>query len=119
MIDGMNLIATMSVVAIVIIVLLLRRAIYPASAGKPLEHPEGFARLLLSEILMYEGKSVNDAFERRSIYGSLKEEIDRSREMFLDRFPGQEAVFHDSIVAILARGDVDRLGPDYPYRTSR
>jgi hypothetical protein len=83
------------------------------------QEPERFARLLLAEIRLYAGKKVDDAWSRRAVYGELKGDIDRAREMYLRRFPTSEPVFYDALISVLARGDAGRLGNDYPYARAR
>ena len=78
------------------------------------EDARRFARLLVSEIKLYNEEEVNEGRVSNNLYHRLKEEIDRSLEMFERRFPPEvlEAhdYFHDELVRILADGDVDALG---------
>jgi len=77
-----------------------------------------FARLLVSEIKLYNEQKVIDGRERRDIYDRLKRDIDRSREMYEKRISpwisSKYDYFHDEVVRILADGDPERLGSDYP-----
>jgi hypothetical protein len=77
-----------------------------------------FARLLVSEIKLYNEQKVKDGFERGDLYERLREEIDRSRQMYAKRVHPSVAprydYFHHELVATLARGDDARLGADYP-----
>ncbi len=77
-----------------------------------------FARLLVSEIKLYNEQRLLEARVDRKIYLRLKRDIDRSREMYEKRFPsfGPHNVdyFHDEIVRILADNDSAKLGAEYP-----
>lgn len=78
------------------------------------EEAKRFARLLVSEIRLYNEQAVIEGRQTRDIYQRLKEDIDRSREMFEQRVPadvrGQSNYFFDELVRILADGDTDALG---------
>ena len=77
-----------------------------------------FARLLVSEIKLYNEQKVTDGRESGNIYEQLKEAIDRSREMYEKRV--QPAVaskfdyFHYEVVNSLADGQAANLGAGYP-----
>ena len=77
-----------------------------------------FARLLVSEIKLYNEQKVKDGFERGDLYERLREEIDRSRQMYAKRVHPSVAprydYFHHELVATLAKGDDARLGAGYP-----
>ncbi len=78
------------------------------------EEARRFARLLVSEIRLYNEQAVVEGRQTRDIYQRLKEDIDRSREMFEQRVPAevraQSNYFYDELVRILADGDTDALG---------
>ncbi len=78
------------------------------------EEARRFARLLVSEIRLYNEQAVQDGRTAHDIYHRLKEDIDRSREMFEQRVPGDvrsgSNYFYDELVRILADGDPDALG---------
>ncbi len=77
-----------------------------------------FARLLISEIKLYNEQRVVEGRENRDIYVRLKRDIDRSREMYRKRVSPQVSrkvdYFHDEIVRILGENDASTLGSDYP-----
>jgi hypothetical protein len=77
-----------------------------------------FAKLLVSEIELYNKTKVADGRENRDLYKRLKSDIDRSRLTFEKRFgkgPIQQVdYFHDELVKILAQNDTALLGPEYP-----
>ena len=111
-------IAPLAVLAAIIIVagaLFLLRRVAPGSAMNRLTNPEGFAAMVVAEIKMYHGRAVETAFQESAIYRTFKDDIDRSRKMFLQKFPDAEAAFYAALVRILANGQPDRLGSDYPY----
>ena len=78
------------------------------------EEARRFARLLVSEIRLYNEQAVQAGKVSRDIYQRLKEDIDRSREMYEQRVAsdvrGKSNYFHDELVRILADGEADALG---------
>jgi hypothetical protein len=77
-----------------------------------------FARLLVSEIKLYNEHHVLEGRENRDLYLRLKRDIDRSREMYEKRVSTQVSrridYFHDEIIRILGDNDPSTLGSDYP-----
>jgi hypothetical protein len=77
-----------------------------------------FARLLVSEIKLYNEPRVKEGREARDLYDRLREAIDRSREMYDKRVHHLVAMrfdyFHFELVNTLAEGDEDKLGNSYP-----
>ncbi len=72
------------------------------------------ARLLVSEIKLYNEKKVEEGRVANDLYARLKDDIDRSRQVFEERTP--EAIrregdfFRDELVRILADGRPEALG---------
>src|SRR5262249_10829508 len=77
-----------------------------------------FARLLVSEIKLYNPDKVIDGKEAKDLYERLREAIDRSREMYNQRVEAPVSdkfdYFHYELVNGLAEGDESRLGSSYP-----
>lgn len=77
-----------------------------------------FARLLVSEIKLYNEQKVADGRQSGDLYDRLREAIDRSREMYDKRVqqPVSEKFdyFHYELVSSLAEGDDVKLGASYP-----
>lgn len=77
-----------------------------------------FARLLVSEIKLYNEAKVAEGRLNRDLYDRLKEDIDRSRQMYDKRVNPIVAAkfdyFYDELVSSLAEGDASRLGADCP-----
>ncbi len=77
-----------------------------------------FARLLVSEIKLYNEHHVLEGRENKDLYLRLKRDIDRSREMYEKRVSAQVSrridYFHDEIIRILGDNDPTTLGSDYP-----
>ena len=77
-----------------------------------------FARLLVSEIKLYNENPVAEGRANRDLYLRLKRDIDRSREMYEKRVSPTVSkkidYFHDEIVRILGDNDPSTLGSDYP-----
>jgi hypothetical protein len=78
------------------------------------EEARRLARLLVTEIKLYNEEKVEQSRERGNIYGALREEIDRSRRIFEERVApelrAEADYFHDELVRILAGGDSSTLG---------
>jgi hypothetical protein len=78
------------------------------------EEARRFARLLVSEIKLYNEDEVERGRAEKDIGARLKEDIDRSREMYEKRIPADvrqgHDYFRDELVRILADGDADALG---------
>ena len=77
-----------------------------------------FAKLLISEIELYSKVKVSAGRKNKDLYGSLKTDLQRSRQTYEKRFAKTQAsrhdYLHDEIVRILANDDASILGPDYP-----
>jgi hypothetical protein len=80
-----------------------------------------FARLLVSEIKLYNEQKVAEGRSQSDLYDRLREYIDRSREMYDKRVKPEVALrydyFHQELVSTLAEGDVAKLGVNYPGAT--
>ena len=77
-----------------------------------------FARLLVSEIKLYNEQKVSEGRNQSDIYDRLREDIDRSRQMYDKRVAPPVAArhdyFHQELVNTLAEGDPAKLGRSYP-----
>ena len=77
-----------------------------------------FARLLVTEIKLYNEDAVAEGRESSDLYSRLQADIDRSREMYEKRAHPQiqEKIdyFHEQLIVLLAREEPSRMGPDYP-----
>jgi len=77
-----------------------------------------FARLLVSEIKLYNEQKVKDGRSGSDLYDRLREDIDRSRQMYDKRVAPPVAArhdyFHQELVNTLAEGDPHKLGANYP-----
>lgn len=80
-----------------------------------------FARLLVSEIKLYNEQKVQEGRSQGDIYERLREDIDRSRQMYDKRVAPPVAsrydYFHQELVNTLAEGDSAKLGGGYPGAT--
>jgi len=87
-----------------------------SSFGNEAQHEEArrLARLLVSEIKLYNEEQVEEGRRNRDIYERLKEDIDRSRQMYDERVDPQilrsTDYFYQELVRILAAGDSKALG---------
>lgn len=77
-----------------------------------------FARLLVSEIKLYNEQKVKEGREANDLYERLREAIDRSREMYDKRVQPSVAAkfdyFHYELVNSLGDGEESKLGASYP-----
>jgi len=99
-------------------------------AGPPPDSPQGlgveearlhedarrFARLLVSELLLYNENVVVIGRKNRDIYTRLKEDIEKSRQTYEQRIPKSISqrvdYFTQELVRTLAGGDPTALGPE-------
>lgn len=83
-------------------------------ASKKHDEARRFARLLVSEIKLYNEGKVEQGRKNKDLYERLKEDIDRSRQMYDERIPEDvrksSNYFYDELVRILADGDTGALG---------
>jgi len=77
-----------------------------------------FARLLVSEIKLYNAAKVNEGRRLSDLYDRLKDEVDRSRKVYDKRVSPAVAAkfdyFYDELVQTLAEGDPSKLGENCP-----
>jgi hypothetical protein len=110
----------------------------PAPASAPVAPPPGFvprarslrggddpqravddarriARLLVSEIKLYNERKVAEGRVAGDLYTRLKDDIERSRQVYAERTPehvrATSDFFHEELVRILAEGKPEALGP--------
>jgi len=78
------------------------------------EEARRFATLLVSEIKLYNEKHVQAGRQQGNLYELLKEDIDRSRQMYDERIPedvrASSNFFYEELVRILADGRAESLG---------
>ena len=78
------------------------------------------ARLMVSEIKLYNEQLVADGLAAGDLYARLKEPIDQSLVVFQRRVPdavrAEFDYMHDELVRQLGKGDASKLGPDYERR---
>lgn len=74
-----------------------------------------FARLVVSEIKLYNESKVSEGRRNRDLYERLKDDIERGRQMYTERVSAHVRdstnYFYDELVRILAGGDASALGP--------
>jgi hypothetical protein len=80
-----------------------------------------FARLLVSEIKLYNEPKVIEGRSQGNLYDRLREYVDRSREMYDKRvkpnITAKYDYFHHELVQTLAEGDASKMGETYPGTT--
>ena len=71
-----------------------------------------FARLLVSEIKLYNESKIQSALQNNNLFDALRNEIGEAQTTYKKRFPGAESekYFPDALIEILADGDVCKLG---------
>lgn len=78
------------------------------------EEARRLARLLVSEIKLYNEDQLEEGRREGNIYGRLKEDVDRSRKMYHERIDPRlgdaDRYFYQELVDRLAGGNTDLLG---------
>lgn len=74
-----------------------------------------FARLVVSEIKLYNEAKLSEGRRNRDIYKRLKDDIERGRRLYAGRVPApireNTNYYNDELVRVLAAGDPGALGP--------
>jgi len=87
----------------------------PPEEQKSHEDAKRFARLVVSEIKLYNEAKVSEGRRQKDLYERLKEDIERGRAMYQERVTPKVRettnYFVDELVRILAGGDAGALGP--------
>ncbi|MGH9390253.1 MAG: hypothetical protein ACRD1Z_11610, partial [Vicinamibacteria bacterium] len=82
------------------------------------EEAQRFARLLVSEIKLYNETKVKQGQKSRDLYSLLRDDIDRSRQLYRERVAenirASTNYFNDELVRILAEGDEGAMGQSLP-----
>jgi len=85
-----------------------------SSGDERREEARRFARLLVSEIKLYNERAVLEGREHSNLYERLHDDIDRSRQMYEERIPqdvrSSSNFFYEELVVILADGRPEVLG---------
>lgn len=85
------------------------------AAQKAHDQAKRFARLVVSEIKLYNESKVSEGRRHRDLYERLKEDIERGRQVYTERVPADVRdstnYFYDELVRVLAAGDATALGP--------
>lgn len=98
---------------------LLRKLGNTESAGQDRVHSDAkrFARLLVSQIKLYNEDKVERGRVSNDIYSRLEEQIDDARKMFDKRVDSKllgKDYFDEEVVKELAGGDWTKMGTEYP-----
>jgi len=76
---------------------------------------ERSARVLVGDIELYFPAKVVQGQQQGSLYATLRDELDRSRASFVERYgldvENQHRIFYQTVVQQLCEGDPSRLGP--------
>jgi hypothetical protein len=82
------------------------------------EEAQRFARLLVSEIKLYNESKVQQGRAGRELYDLLRDDIERSRQLYRERVAENIRVatnyFNDELIRILADGDEGAMGQALP-----
>ncbi len=82
------------------------------------EEAQRFARLLVSEIKLYNEAKVKQGQKSRDLYDLLRDDIERSRQLYRERVAEGIRVstnyFNDELIRILAEGDEGAIGQPLP-----
>lgn len=92
----------------------LKQAAYTEQDQKLHDDAKRFARLLVSEIKLYNEAQVSAGRENKDLYDRLRDDIEKSRRMYQERVPEQihttTNYFYEELVRTLANGDPSLLG---------
>ena len=87
----------------------------PVAPLPVLDDARRIARLLVSEIKLYNERKVAEGRAAGDLYVRLKDDIERSRQVYAERTPEHVRAtadfFHEELVRILAEGKPEALGP--------
>jgi hypothetical protein len=90
------------------------RALVAENPQRAHDDAHRLARLLISEIKLYNERKVEEGRAAGDLYKRLKDDIDRSRQVYDERTPAEVRqdtdFFHDELVRILADGRAEALG---------
>lgn len=102
-------------------------AVPPASGlaesdAAPMARARRFAKVLAQDLELYLQRDRPEvlaaARAQHDLYGQLREDLDKCRQSFLERYPAGSGpgleLLDAQLVAILAQGDASALGPAYP-----
>jgi len=77
-----------------------------------------FARVLVADLQLYRSEEIREGRRIKDLYGRLRDEIDKSREVYQRKFghtpAGSVDYFHVELLHTLADDQEDALGPGYP-----
>lgn len=83
---------------------------------------ERSARVLVGDIELYFPQKVKQGLSNRNMYGALRDELERSRASFVDRYglelEKDHAIFQSTLIQLLCQGDAELLGPAPWNRTT-
>ena len=86
-----------------------------AGGGADDDAARRYAKLLVSEIKLYNESTVREGREHRDLRRRLRDEIEHAQRTYLDRIPdtvaARRAYFEAELVETLAGGDASALGP--------
>jgi hypothetical protein len=85
----------------------------PPAENERRDEARRFARLLASEIKLYNEREVSVGRERGDLYARLKEDIERGRRLYEERVPADVRsgadYFYEELVQVLANGRAEAL----------
>ena len=104
---------------IIVLVLILVAGWYFLSKKSGVQSGAGndaamFARLLVSEIKLYNEQKVQLGVQNKSLSETLRDEIEQARKTYQSRFPNQESESHfeNALIEVLADGDRSKFGSE-------
>jgi len=111
----------MTIIISVFVLLILAGVIYYFAASNQSgteateNDAERFAKLLVSEIKLYNEQKISRGLTNNNLYESLQDEIEGARKIYKKRiaFDRSEKYFNDALVNILVDGDKNKLGANF------
>ena len=82
---------------------------------RAIDDAKRIARLLVSEIKLYNERKVAEGRAAGDLYERLRDDIERSRQVYVERTPesvrANADFFHEELIRVLAEGKPEALGP--------
>ena len=106
------LIGIIALLSIIAIFYFLSKGKADSASASPEDDAKRFARLLVSEIKLYNENKVQLGLQNNNLFDILRDEIGEARIKYKKRIPQAdlENNFDDALVEILADGNQDKLG---------
>ncbi|GEM_PF-5701876 len=108
---------TAAVIGVLILLMIAVYFLFGSKSSSPVSEDDAkrFARLLLTEIKLYEQTKVERGFNNNNLYEVLFERIEEARKIYNRRVSStaHERFFDVALIEVLANGDRSKLGGSF------